>query len=361
MAREKCLNCGCGIGDLETPYLWKERVVCRSCFKKLQPKSGMSKWTMLAAAIVAVGIGAFLIIRSVGPKPAVGEGSSPITAGSQDAAIPSAGNIAPAKPQTNFTSDSVAEELARITAENEKLRQQTAALVAENERLRQKAATALVPTPPPAAPIQAPPRLGSLAGSAWLTTNSGASNLMRGLNVAVLTPTIDSRPIVATALAGIPDLQKEIEACNSMIADEKKLDAETNQPGNADDLLKNDEDVLTADQARIARIQRLASNPPPTLTLEQAYSFLKDGTVTRAKREDEIPSLPLAGIIVKSTKTNVDGKYTITDLAPGNYYVYAVFGSSSMGVDWLVPIQINGGEEKTVDLDNDNAATVRNN
>jgi hypothetical protein len=37
-----------------------------------------------------------------------------------------------------------------------------------------------------------------------------------------------------------------------------------------------------------------------------------------------------------------------------------MFVSSSMGVDWLVPIRINAGEETTVDLDNDNAATVRN-
>jgi hypothetical protein len=52
--KEKCLNCGCGIGELETPFVWNERVVCRSCFKKLQPKSGMSKGAILAVAIVAI-------------------------------------------------------------------------------------------------------------------------------------------------------------------------------------------------------------------------------------------------------------------------------------------------------------------
>jgi hypothetical protein len=54
MAPEKCLNCGCSIGDLETPYIWNGRVVCRSCYAKLQPKSVVRKWTVLVAACVAV-------------------------------------------------------------------------------------------------------------------------------------------------------------------------------------------------------------------------------------------------------------------------------------------------------------------
>lgn len=353
MAKEKCLNCGCGIGDLETPYVWHERIVCRACYAKLQPKSGMSKWIALVATTVAVGIAAFAIIRSVGPKPPSGDGSSSITSGSQQAANPravtSAGppNVVPATAQKNLSSDSSAEVLARVATENERARQQAATLAAENERLRLQTA-ALAATPPPTAAIQSPPKLGRLIGSAWLTTNGGASNLMRGLQVTVLTPTIDSRPIVATAVAGIPRLQKEIDASKSLM-----LDAPP-------DLLEGFKRDLLDDQARIARIQKLVSNPPPTLDLAQAYSYLKDGSVTSANRANEIPDLPLARITVRYTKTNVDGKYTIADLAPGDYYIYASFISSSMGVDWLIPVQITAGEEKTLDLDNTNAATVRN-
>jgi hypothetical protein len=97
------------------------------------------------------------------------------------------------------------------------------------------------------------------------------------------------------------------------------------------------------------------------LDLEQAYSFLKDASVTRGNRANEIPDFPLTGITVISTKANVDGKYKIADLAPGNYYIYASFISSSIGVDWLIPVRITAGDETTVDLNNANAATVRNN
>jgi hypothetical protein len=69
VAREMCLNCGCAIGDLETPYLWDEHVVCRSCYGKLQPTSRMRKGKALigfaiVAIIALVAVGLFLHSRS---------------------------------------------------------------------------------------------------------------------------------------------------------------------------------------------------------------------------------------------------------------------------------------------------------
>ncbi len=32
---ETCLNCGAKIGQLETPHLWKEQIVCGQCWKRL--------------------------------------------------------------------------------------------------------------------------------------------------------------------------------------------------------------------------------------------------------------------------------------------------------------------------------------
>ncbi len=286
MAKEKCLNCGCGIGDLETPYVWNERVVCRSCFKKLQPKSWKNKWMVLATAIGTVGIIAFLIVRSVGPKPPAGEDSSSTTLGSQDVAsprtvapvVPSTVDIVPAKAQISPTNDSLAVELARTAAENERLKERVATLETENERLRQQTAIALTSAPPPAS-IQAPLKLGSLSGSAWLTTNGGASNLMRGLNVAVLTPTIDSRPIVATALAGIPGLRKSIDECDSRIADQKKLNADINDAGDTDVYhpIRDLEDEIRGYQARIGASRNWRATHRRHSTSDRHIHFLRMG------------------------------------------------------------------------------------
>lgn len=32
---ETCANCGGTIGNLEDPYLWRERVVCLACYRRL--------------------------------------------------------------------------------------------------------------------------------------------------------------------------------------------------------------------------------------------------------------------------------------------------------------------------------------
>jgi hypothetical protein len=69
MPKEKCLNCGCAIGDLETPYLFDERIVCKSCYSKLQPASRIGKRGVVVggvviAVIACVAIGLFLKSKS---------------------------------------------------------------------------------------------------------------------------------------------------------------------------------------------------------------------------------------------------------------------------------------------------------
>ena len=33
-----CANCGCGIGKLETPMVWRNNIVCAACHEKLTRK-----------------------------------------------------------------------------------------------------------------------------------------------------------------------------------------------------------------------------------------------------------------------------------------------------------------------------------
>ena len=86
---------------------------------------------------------------------------------------------------------------------------------------------------------------------------------------------------------------------------------------------------------------------------------LESGHVVSETQKEVGAKLPLQGTICKETKTNVEGKYLITDVDPGRYYIYASFESDSLWVEWLIPLEIKAGEEKSVDLDNDNAARIR--
>jgi hypothetical protein len=139
MAKEKCLNCGCGIGDLEMPYIWNERVVCRSCHAKLQPKSGMSKAAVLTggfAVVIAVVVGGAVWLAKSKP-------------------------VATAIPVPAIQPVAVPVPLPKVTA----------------------------PQPP------ATPALTNitLLGSAWLVRGDASSNLLRGLHIYIIPSTIDAK------------------------------------------------------------------------------------------------------------------------------------------------------------------------
>jgi len=62
-AVEKCCNCGCEIGDLETPDIWGNAIVCAKCRQKLSGKlSGSWAFRVAAAVAVVFAIGAVVIL-----------------------------------------------------------------------------------------------------------------------------------------------------------------------------------------------------------------------------------------------------------------------------------------------------------
>ena len=145
MAKEKCLNCGRGIGDLETAYIWNERIVCRSCYVKLQPRSGVSKGLLLVlgtVVVAAIGGAAFWISGPTRP-PAPAAVRAP--------------TVASAAPEPTSNA-----ELERLRAENARL-------------VRQVAARPSAPafTAPPA------PKGVAVSGSAYVVRQGGQSDILR--------------------------------------------------------------------------------------------------------------------------------------------------------------------------------------
>jgi len=166
MAAEKCLNCGNGIGNLETPYIWNGHVVCRSCYAKLQPKSGVSKWMILVAAcvgVVGIGFGAIWLSRLKHDSPA----NTPLVASPPSPS--SVGVVAP---------------------------------------------TPVVNTTPPVS------RVGTISGTVWLSRNNGSSDIQRGLTISVIRGTV-GQPLLARCL------QKELVALQKSEAEFKSIGGES--------------------------------------------------------------------------------------------------------------------------------------
>ncbi|MGD0464497.1 MAG: hypothetical protein ABSB74_18585 [Tepidisphaeraceae bacterium] len=59
-----------------------------------------------------------------------------------------------------------------------------------------------------------------------------------------------------------------------------------------------------------------------------------------------------------SGQTNVDGKFVIDKVQAGDYYLVSSFESSTLLIEWIIPIHVEGDKETTVDLYNDTAAYI---
>ncbi|MBP6595707.1 MAG: hypothetical protein KA255_21955 [Candidatus Obscuribacter sp.] len=70
---------------------------------------------------------------------------------------------------------------------------------------------------------------------------------------------------------------------------------------------------------------------------------------------------------VQSTETDIEGKFKFSDIPAGKYLLFSdfihksafdSFSHPSQWAFWIVPIDVNGGESKSVDVANSNMATV---
>jgi hypothetical protein len=197
---------------------------------------------------------------------------------------------------------------------------------------------------------------GSIVGAVWLTKNDGSSNLLRGRDIAILTRSIPSTSIVPELRKQIPRWQNLIDDYSKMIRDLEDSNRKYEDVGGySAKTIAEDRKTISEYNAKMKTIVSYCALPPRNIDLLDAYKILKEAST------DGLVTIPnLNELVVLRGRTNVDGKYQITGIPVGKYYVYSFFGTASVWVEWLVPIDVKDGEAN-VDLDNSNAATLRNN
>ena len=106
---ETCQNCGRAIGRLETPCIWKENVVCESCYKCLSASTQFSMrhlaiagLSLLGAAVVV--IIAVFILSTASPHPTSPSASPVVIVHESDLAgnvppLPTSGSIVKSSPK----------------------------------------------------------------------------------------------------------------------------------------------------------------------------------------------------------------------------------------------------------------------
>jgi hypothetical protein len=210
----------------------------------------------------------------------------------------------------------------------------------------------IVPSPP--TPTK-PPAYGTVSGAAWTVKNDGTSNLMRGLPLAVIPR---SSADVASLISYLNNQEKGWK--ESVASYEKMATDEANRPAEyrSDQALEIFKKDLSDGKAMVAAIERTIRDLRQKAGLDRREAFMLEKQFQYYSTS--LPTVGLSGKEVASGKTNVDGKYSITSVPVGDYYLVSSFGTASFVMDWIEPIHVSENQVTSVDLYNDNAVYVRN-
>jgi hypothetical protein len=203
-------------------------------------------------------------------------------------------------------------------------------------------------------------RASSIHGAAWVVRKNGDSIILRGLHIHLLRPAFaDSSPVCDLAAVYIPSLEELRKITNRLLEIEGEHPLTSDNPNDISvRMQKSQVDILKADvksyTQRIEIIKKLAQQHPSDMKDVDAYQLLLVASISGKV------DFPYNSVSVIDTDTDVDGKYTLSNVAPGDYCVFANFDSGMFSVDWLVPIHVAPGTQASLDLNNDNAIHIHN-
>jgi TolA-binding protein len=199
----------------------------------------------------------------------------------------------------------------------------------------------------PAASVGAPAQTSTIiSGAAWIVRQTGASDVLRGISVWVVRVNLPSSFVINGIEKSIPWWEQDAKRNQDAAKPYAKggyIESSDSYKMYMDDAAKDNE--------KIQHLRGVERSLPAIIETQKAFDILKDASWVG------VPNF--SAPIVAEGKTDVDGKYTISNLPVGRYYLYASMGDTSPYMDWLIPVQAVGGSIK-IDLYNDNAATLKN-
>lgn len=183
------------------------------------------------------------------------------------------------------------------------------------------------------------PKAGSLSGGIWLTKGSGESNILRGHEIALCTNDVSID-----------------EFDHLMVMAEEDFQRQWKKHVNVREVAADEAQKLRDRGVRISTDQMLdmmeKNNPEalhPKLTgfgqLRSALPAIISYVATKA---------------VRVCKSDINGKYELTEIAPGDYQIFASYDTAFSKGFWLIPVSISPGLQSKLDLDNSNMTAIFN-
>jgi DNA-directed RNA polymerase subunit RPC12/RpoP len=217
----------------------------------------------------------------------------------------------------------------------------------------------------PNSPVSRPSRVkAKVKGGAWVTKKTGNSEVLRGLKVYLLKASANNGQLLTLLNTHLVDEEKALTDARNKVKwneqyDTEHPDAKDNegiQAGNKRDaaLAKLIEALVSSRQNEI----KTASQEPPTQAIDLKELY---------KQIPESPSVAVASLwgsiaaeqLTDDTHTGIDGTYEMT-VTGDSFYLYAHYDTEYSVIEWFMPVKATEDGEIKIDLQNSNAAFIRN-
>ena len=298
---------------------------------------------IIALALLVIGGAAFFILR-----PAREDTTSPMATVSDRrpspaAAKPASGTQAPptSRPTlaaTKPTDDQVQAEIARLRAENQRLRESIQKVVIDAD------------SPAPLPVVSVVPNgggNGSIEGAAWVKRQSGESQIVRGMTLVLIPSRCPPQIIVECLKESAAERDRELKE------DKKRADEYRSSPYSADFAKIYDDSARRHSEALNQINRNIQSTTAPMETVMAAEMI-------RAHASFAAPLSAFAKLAVAEARTNVDGKYAFKEVPAGKYVIFGQESGGRFLVQWMLPVHVKPGATAQVDLDNGNAFDIKN-
>ncbi|HZL37068.1 MAG TPA: hypothetical protein VFC78_17240 [Tepidisphaeraceae bacterium] len=305
--KERCANCQRLLGLIETPYVWKEAVVCAKCYGYLSAEYATNQPPienfaarghhrkyrlprlyagLVGGGIVVIAVSVFVLRPAHKRLQILDQSLSPVPRVPRQSKNPSA----------NLT--------------------------------------------------------GSISGTVWLTRDNGSSDKQLGLVIQLIKPTCHGagvRTSLETAASDWDDIAK------GNLAEATKIRADF--PSAAGDSGKSYEDEANDDRKKAVEAREAAKKTDVNaeIDLASALSLIEEYSPPGAAEYAWL--LELDGIL-QEARTGADGTYAFDRIPPGSYYVHTEVYSRHLNAEWYVPVVVQANVISKVDLYNQNAASI---
>jgi len=166
------------------------------------------------------------------------------------------------------------------------------------------------------------------------------------MHVYLLPKLIPTDPAKTLAASWIPDLQRSRDDWKRMLQDHQKSTKYGFMKNDSED--KDYQERIARDEADLGHAKSFQSSPPQMDALAIYQELHGHGSIAPAFISNS----------VQEVTTSVDGKFQLSHIPAGDWYVFAIIHTSTTLVEWIIPLHITSDKNTPLDLFNDNATVV---